>query len=132
MIGACAPGARCRYDRYMSELTLYADSTWQSPWVFHVMVALEELKHPDGSAVGYIDPLAGTRHRTLAVLGHEIQMVRSPPADWISMLWDRGYLDRLFRLADGQPARHRQPVQDPFNPLPQCPLGAGAATDQPA
>lgn len=28
----------------MSELTLYADSTWQSPWVFHVMVALEELK----------------------------------------------------------------------------------------
>ncbi len=28
----------------MSELTLYADSTWQSPWVFHVMVALEELR----------------------------------------------------------------------------------------
>jgi glutathione S-transferase len=27
----------------MSELTLYADSSWQSPWVFHVMVALEEL-----------------------------------------------------------------------------------------
>jgi glutathione S-transferase len=28
----------------MSELVLYADSTWQSPWVFHVMVALEELR----------------------------------------------------------------------------------------
>lgn len=30
----------------MAELTLYADSTWQSPWVFHVMVVLEELKVP--------------------------------------------------------------------------------------
>jgi glutathione S-transferase len=28
----------------MADLTLYADSTWQSPWVFHVMVALEELE----------------------------------------------------------------------------------------
>jgi glutathione S-transferase len=28
----------------MSELALYADKTWQSPWVFHVMVALEELE----------------------------------------------------------------------------------------
>lgn len=27
-----------------SELVLFADSTWQSPWVFHVMVALEELR----------------------------------------------------------------------------------------
>jgi glutathione S-transferase len=25
-----------------SELTLYADSSWMSPWVFHAMVALEE------------------------------------------------------------------------------------------
>ena len=25
------------------DLTLYGESTWQSPWVFHVMVALEEL-----------------------------------------------------------------------------------------
>ena len=30
----------------MAELVLYADSTWQSPWVFHVMVALEELGVP--------------------------------------------------------------------------------------
>lgn len=28
----------------MSELTLYGDASWQSPWVFHVMVALDELK----------------------------------------------------------------------------------------
>jgi len=28
----------------MADLTLYADSSWQSPWVFHVMVTLEELK----------------------------------------------------------------------------------------
>jgi len=27
----------------MSELVLYGDASWQSPWVFHVMVALEEL-----------------------------------------------------------------------------------------
>lgn len=26
------------------DLILYADSSWQSPWVFHAMVALEELK----------------------------------------------------------------------------------------
>jgi glutathione S-transferase len=25
------------------DLTLYADASWQSPWVFHVMVALDEL-----------------------------------------------------------------------------------------
>lgn len=28
----------------MTELTLYGESTWQSPWVFHAMVALEELR----------------------------------------------------------------------------------------
>jgi len=30
----------------MAELTLYAESTWMSPWVFHVMVALEETRLP--------------------------------------------------------------------------------------
>jgi glutathione S-transferase len=30
----------------MAELTLVGDSTWISPWVFHVMVALEEKKLP--------------------------------------------------------------------------------------
>jgi glutathione S-transferase len=30
----------------MSELTLYAESTWLSPWVFHAMIALEEKQLP--------------------------------------------------------------------------------------
>jgi glutathione S-transferase len=30
----------------MADLTLYADSKWESPWVFHVMVALDELRLP--------------------------------------------------------------------------------------
>lgn len=29
-----------------TDLTLYAESTWQSPWVFHAMVALEEKRLP--------------------------------------------------------------------------------------
>ncbi len=29
-----------------SELTLYADSSWMSPWVFHAMIALEEKQLP--------------------------------------------------------------------------------------
>jgi glutathione S-transferase len=30
----------------MADVTLYADSRWQCPWTFHVMVALEEMKLP--------------------------------------------------------------------------------------
>lgn len=30
----------------MPDLLLYADAAWESPWVFHVMVALDELKLP--------------------------------------------------------------------------------------
>src|ERR1051325_1662006 len=30
----------------MAELTLYAESDWESPWAFHAMVALEELAVP--------------------------------------------------------------------------------------
>ncbi|MEO6773008.1 MAG: glutathione transferase [Kofleriaceae bacterium] len=30
----------------MTELTLYGESSWVSPWVFHVLVALEELGRP--------------------------------------------------------------------------------------
>ncbi|HEY5921343.1 MAG TPA: glutathione transferase [Kofleriaceae bacterium] len=30
----------------MADLTLYADQTWESPWAFHAMVALEELRVP--------------------------------------------------------------------------------------
>ena len=28
------------------ELTLYAESSWMSPWVFHAMIALEEKNLP--------------------------------------------------------------------------------------
>jgi len=30
----------------VADLTLYADQTWESPWAFHAMVALEELRVP--------------------------------------------------------------------------------------
>lgn len=30
----------------MADLLLYADAAWESPWVFHVMVALDELELP--------------------------------------------------------------------------------------
>lgn len=30
----------------VADLTLYADHAWESPWVFHAMVALEELRVP--------------------------------------------------------------------------------------
>src|SRR6476660_4468662 len=30
----------------MPDLLLYADAAWESPWVFHVMVALDELNLP--------------------------------------------------------------------------------------
>jgi glutathione S-transferase len=30
----------------MPELTLFADASWMSPWVFHAMVALEEVRVP--------------------------------------------------------------------------------------
>lgn len=30
----------------MAELMLYADQTWESPWAFHAMIALEELRVP--------------------------------------------------------------------------------------
>jgi hypothetical protein len=35
----------------MLDLTLYAESEWVSPWVFHAMVALEEkrLPYPSGA-----------------------------------------------------------------------------------
>lgn len=32
--------------RAVADLTLYADQTWESPWAFHAMVALEELRVP--------------------------------------------------------------------------------------
>ena len=64
----------------MSELTLYADSTWQSPWVFHVMVALEELKVP-----------------------YKLDPFPMPlPDDKRSLLASHAWLGKLPCLADGE------------------------------
>ena len=55
----------------VADLTLYADQTWESPWAFHAMVALEELRVPYT-----LDPIArpiakdiGDRLRDHALLG---------------------------------------------------------------
>lgn len=55
----------------MAELTLYADQTWESPWAFHAMVALEELGVPYT-----LDPIRrpiakdiGDRFRERALIG---------------------------------------------------------------
>lgn len=61
----------------MSELSLYADKTWQSPWVFHVLVALEELK-----------------------LKYKLEPVVMPiPADARAMLQQRAVLGKVPCLA---------------------------------
>ena len=55
----------------MAELRLYADQTWESPWAFHAMVALEELGVPYT-----LDPIRrpiakdiGDRFRERALIG---------------------------------------------------------------
>jgi glutathione S-transferase len=55
----------------VAELTLYADQTWESPWAFHAMVALEELRVPYT-----LDPIRrpiakdiGDRFRERALIG---------------------------------------------------------------
>lgn len=53
------------------DLTLYAESSWMSPWVFHAMVALEEKNLPYKLTV-YSMPLTTAQRTTLqghAVLG---------------------------------------------------------------
>src|SRR5690242_2456028 len=55
----------------MSDLILYADASWMSPWVFHVMVALEELRVPYRLEALHL-PIADERRDELrrhAVLG---------------------------------------------------------------
>jgi len=55
----------------MSDLTLYADSTWMSPWVFHAMIALEEKQLPYTLEVVQMPMTAAKRLelRTKALLG---------------------------------------------------------------
>ena len=37
---------RARPGDAVADLTLYADQSWESPWAFHAIVALEELRVP--------------------------------------------------------------------------------------
>ncbi|HEY5945448.1 MAG TPA: glutathione transferase [Kofleriaceae bacterium] len=63
----------------MADLTLYADQSWESPWAFHAMVALEELHVP-----------------------YTLDPVRRPIAkDVGDRLRDRALLGKVPCLADG-------------------------------
>jgi len=57
--------------RGMSELTLYGDANWESPWSFHVMVALDELGLPYKLVPLKlpIEPAVKSELRSHAVLG---------------------------------------------------------------
>ena len=63
----------------MADLTLYADQTWESPWAFHAMVALEELRVP-----------------------YKLEPIRRPIAkDVADMLRTHALLPKVPCLADG-------------------------------
>jgi glutathione S-transferase len=48
------------------ELTLYAESSWMSPWVFHAMVALEEKQLAYRLEIASLPFAAGTRDQILS------------------------------------------------------------------
>jgi len=63
----------------VADLTLYADQTWESPWAFHAMVALEELRVP-----------------------YKLEPIRRPIAPEVAdQLRERGLLPKVPCLADG-------------------------------
>jgi glutathione S-transferase len=63
----------------VADLTLYADESWESPWAFHALVALEELRVP-----------------------YKLEPVRRPIAkDMADRLRDRALLPKVPCLADG-------------------------------
>jgi glutathione S-transferase len=63
----------------VTNLTLYADQTWESPWAFHAMVALEELRLP-----------------------YKLEPIRRPIAKEIGdQLRDRALLAKVPCLIDG-------------------------------
>ena len=100
------------------ELTLYAESTWMSPWVFHAMVALEEKALPYKLQVAQI-PMAAEQKKELqdkAILGKVPVLIHGDL--WISeSLAISEYLaerfpfptsPRLFPADLGERARARQ------------------------
>jgi glutathione S-transferase len=66
-----APGAAQVLGGPMSDLLLYADASWMSPWVFHAMIALEELRVPyDLKPLTFpIDPTERAELQEHALLG---------------------------------------------------------------
>lgn len=84
-----------------STLTLYAESTWMSPWVFHAMVALEEKQLPYKLEVVPlpIPEAVAARLATKAILGKVPILVHGDA--WISeSLAISEYLAETFRYPD--------------------------------
>jgi glutathione S-transferase len=100
------------------ELTLYADSSWLSPWVFHAMVALEEKQLPYKLEVVSL-PLAGEararleRHAVLAkvpALVHRDTWITESLAisEYLAETFPAPGHPRLFPADLGDRARARQ------------------------
>lgn len=100
------------------ELTLYAESSWMSPWVFHAMVALEE-KHLPYKLEVYSMPLTQEQRATLqqhAVLGKvptlqhgDLYITESLAiSEYLAEKFPFPASPRLFPADLGQRARSRQ------------------------
>mgnify|MGYP005610025943 CR=1 FL=1 len=100
------------------ELTLYADASWMSPWVFHAMVALEEKQLPYKLEV-FSMPLTGEQRKRLqdrAVLGkvpalqhNELWITESLAiSEYVAERFPFPTSPRIFPADLGQRARSRQ------------------------
>ncbi len=100
------------------ELTLYAESSWMSPWVFHAMVALEEKQLPYKLEVCSM-PLTGEQRKRLqerAVLGKvpalqhgELVFTESLAiSEYVAEKFPYPASPRIFPADLGQRARSRQ------------------------
>ena len=102
----------------MAELTLYAESTWMSPWVFHVMVALEE-KHLPYKLVVVNLPFVGPERaevqkqaliaKTPILVHGELWLTESLAiSEYLAETFPAPDHPRLFPADLGQRARARQ------------------------
>lgn len=102
----------------MEDLTLYAESSWMSPWVFHAMVALEEKQLPYRLDVLSL-PLSAQRKAELAahavipkvpILAHGNVWVTESLAisEYIAERFPAPEYPRLFPADLGERARARQ------------------------
>jgi glutathione S-transferase len=101
-----------------ADLTLYAESTWMSPWVFHVMVALEEKGLPYKLEVASI-PMSAEQKKELqdkAILGKVPVLVHGDLwiseslaiSEYIAEKFPYPASPRIFPADLGQRARARQ------------------------